>query len=349
MTAPSRRIFLALFFLVVPLLVIVALMTLLAREPQSANPQADVVVLSYSSFLSEWGPGPSLKKLFKQKTGGIIEFVDAGDSALLIEHLRFRGGRDRVDVVLGLDQLSIPDAKRLLAWRRTQLDQVTWHRQLPVSAIHRDFVPFDWGPMAFVYRQSKIEPPRSLDDLLSAEFERSITLQDPRTSTLGLQFFFWVLNVKGEEAGFEYLKKLKRQLHSVSQSWSTSYGLFKQGQAKLTFSYVTSPVYHQIEEKDRSFRAALFREGQPYQVEYAAIPESCRNCPMAEAFVRFLLTPEAQALVMKKNYMLPVIEGVVSDSSPFQTENLKLVEVTLRPEWFARRRELLERWKELGL
>ena len=44
----------------------------------------EVVVYSYDSFVDEWGPGPALTELFKEKTGKTLTLVSVGDGANLI-------------------------------------------------------------------------------------------------------------------------------------------------------------------------------------------------------------------------------------------------------------------------
>ena len=317
-------------------------------ETSGDKDYADLVLISYSSFLSSWGPGPDLTKTFEEKYNVKLKWIDAGDAGLILERMRFQSENNPIDVVIGLDQLNIDEARNVTDWRNFIYPDVLWHKKLPQDALERDFIPFDWGPLAFVYKEGEVVPPMSLQDLLSSKYRKAISLQDPRTSTPGLQFLYWVLTKEGLDEGFSYLDSLSSSIHSISTSWSTSYGLFKQGQAKLTFSYITSPIYHKVEEKDSTYKAAIFTEGHPYQVEYMGIPENCKNCELAETFVRFMLEPESQKIIMSKNYMLPVLDQVEVDT-PFES----IPEVNLIPfsaQSLTRdRRSLLERWKQLGL
>ena len=309
---------------------------------------ADLVIISYSSFLNEWGPGPQLSKIFEDKYNIKIKWIDAGDAGLILERMRFQSQRNPIDIVIGLDQLNIEEARNISEWRNFIYPDVLWHRNLPKDALERDFVPFDWGPLAFVYKEGEVVPPMSLQDLLSKKYTKAISLQDPRTSTPGLQFLYWVLTEEGLDEGFDFLENLSSSVHSISTSWSTSYGLFKKGQAKLTFSYITSPVYHKVEEKSSDYRAAIFSDGHPYQVEYMGIPENCKNCELAEIFVRFLLEPESQKIIMEKNYMLPVLDQVEVNTPFADVPDVSLIPFSAQ-SLTRDRRSLLERWKQLGL
>lgn len=299
-------------------------------------------VLSYSSFVNSWGPGPELAKSFEKITGVKVELQDAGDAGLLLSKMELFPA----DVVLGFDQFLLEEARQARSWRRIE-DQIP--KDVSLRWSEPDFLAFDWGPIAFVYREGEVEPPQSLTDLLDSRFKGAIALQDPRTSSPGLQFFFWVIDTMGEEEGFEFLKKLKPNLHSVASSWSSSYGAFSKGEAKLALSYSTSPVYHWKEEGNSAYRPAVFSEGHPIQIEYAGIPYTCENCGGARLFIQYLLQPEVQRIIMKKNYMLPVVESVSQGTEFEKLPELRIRELKSVPGLLNRREELFERWRRLGL
>jgi thiamine transport system substrate-binding protein len=131
-----------------------------------------------------------------------------------------------------------------------------------------------------------------------------------------MQFLYWVIRSKGEEEGFKFIQKMMNQVHSFSPTWSMAYGLFTNKQVKTVFSYVTSPLYREIEEKSNDYFAIPFVEALPVQFEFLGIPEFCRHCELAEQFVNLMLSHEGQKIIMEHNYMLPVMKGV-SDGTPF--------------------------------
>jgi thiamine transport system substrate-binding protein len=299
---------------------------LVGRPHAPADSHDTLRVMTYSSFMNAWGPGPEIAKRFRDETGIAVEFQDAGDAGLILEKLKLFP----VDVVVGLDGLSLAQARERLQWRG-------------------EFSAIDWAPLAFVYREGEIVPPTSLDDLLSPRFAGAIALEDPRTSTPGLQFLLWVLETYGEENGFKFLAQLKPNLHSVSPSWSGAYGAFTKKQAKLAFSYSTSPVYHLVEEKNASFKAAAFLKGHPVQTEYAGIPSGCARCNDADLFVSFLAKKETQALIMKKNFMMPEAKEAIEGTPFANVETFPELKLEHAPEFLERRTELFERWRKLGL
>lgn len=304
-------------------------------------------VFGYSTFTGQWGPGPGLKELFEKDCNCLVQYIEGSDSGILLQRLKLEGQSLGADLVVGLDQFDLQKALSEQKWRELSISGLEVYDEVKPALQNSYFVPFDWGVISFVTRKGEFEkPPESLDDLLAPEFKRKIALEDPRTSSPGLQFLFWVIQAKGEVEGFKYIQKMMEQAHSFSPSWSAAYGLFTKKQAKIALSYVTSPVFHQIEEKNQDYVALEFKEGHPIQFEFMAIPAFCKNCELAEKFVNLLLSDEGQRLIMRKNYMFPVVkkvkEGTEFENVPhFKTLSDFQIPSTQEVE------RLLKRWSEL--
>ena len=316
----------------------------------STDARVTIRVLTYSSFMNAFGPGPEIAKRFQRLSGVSVEYIDSGDAGLLLEKLKLFPS----DVVIGLDRLSLSRAREVVAdgggsaWRDLPIDLLPRESEVPMTD-DRKFAPYDWAPLAFVYREGEITPPSQLSDLADSRFKGAIALEDPRTSTPGELFLYWALDELGVEKGFDFLARLKPNVRVVASGWSQAYGVFTKGQAKTVLSYLTSPLYHEIEEKDQRYRAAVFAAGHPLSIEYAGLPANAQHSKEAIAFLRFLMTPESQALVMKKNYMLP-LSRAARGATPFSRLPLTGVrELQSLDSLVSRRKELLERWQGLAL
>ncbi len=300
---------------------------------------SELRVLAYSSFTAPWGPGPALVEMFeaqmkRENSDVTVVLLQAEDAGLLLAKME----AFPADVVIGFDQLGVRLAKSKKIWRP--------HGVFNSRYSDEQFLAFDWAPIGFIYRKGEIEPPQNFADLLDSRFESSIALQDPRSSSPGFQFLNWIVAEMGEDRAFEYLKKLKPNVHSMSGSWSQAYGLFTRGLAKITFSYATSILYHRISEKDDRYGFAKFEGSHPLQIEFAAISEKCNSCAKAKKFMAFLSSTEAQKIIMNRNWMFPVNEVALA-GSPFATF-MKEIDfqsptlVTKDPEG------LLKRWRDEG-
>lgn len=314
------------------------------------KPQVDsrpiLKVYGSSSFIAQWGPGPWLRDEFEKTCQCKVDYYDGADSVILLQKLKSDSRGGGADLVLGLDQYDLEAAYKGFEWKKVELSQFDFEDEVRPALAGGNLIPYDWGIMAFVGRQSQqTQFPKSFEDLLSADFKDQISLQDPRTSSPGLQFLLWLIRSKGEEGAFQFLRKLNQQVHSYSNSWSKSYGLFQKNIVKLTFSYVTSPAYHLTQEKDPDVVAFEFSERHPIQFEFMGIPSSCKNCELAEKFVELMLSKSGQKVIMEKNFMFPAIKGV-REGVFAQIPRYKTLDMTILPTE-ADRERLLKRWAAL--
>ena len=298
-----------------------------------------VRVLAYSSFTSSWGPGPEIVKMFEAAKPGVkVVLLQAEDAGLLLAKMR----SFPADVVLGFDQIGRGLAAKSEKWRE--------HKIKGSRFSDAKFLAFDWAPLGFVYREGEIKPPKDFDDLLDSRFAATIALQDPRSSSPGFQFLNWLVVSMGEEKAFEYLRKLKPNVHSMSGSWSQAYGIFTRGLAKVTFGYETSTLYHRLSEKDDRYRFVKFpvteSSPQPVQIEFAAIPDACGRCDLATDFMRFLIEPDVQSVIMNRNWMLPVTASAAK-GTPFEPLMSSELPQELRSQDNVE--AVLKRWREAVL
>ena len=257
-------------------------------------------VLTYDSFATEWGPGPAIETGFETICACDLRFITAGDGAAVLARLKLEGGAANADVVLGLDTTLTRNASQTGLFAPHGL---TLANDLPVAFADPHFIPFDWGWFAFVYDNTKLtSPPTSLRDLAASDL--SIVIEDPRSSTPGLGLVMWVKAAYGTESAALWAE-IADNILTVTPSWDQAYGLFLKGEADMVLSYTTSPAYHLIAEGDASKSAALFTEGHYMQIEVAGMLASSRHPDLARAFLAYLGSDEAQAILPTTNWMYP--------------------------------------------
>ena len=360
------------------------------RQAQIARQQLGptrLVVLTHSSFRSATGPGPRLKQIFEGRCQCQVQFISTGSGHLLLHRLQLKA-KEPIDVVIGLDPLSLPQAFEKIKWKSIDYPRQYLHPQVQAHTTPH-FLAYNYSPLSLISRHPT---PSSWAEIWRRQ--PSISLQDPRTSSLGLQFVFWMYAINrarplvGLEASQEgpthdtahphptinpgpatepgsttepghqdimlhFIKKLN--IHSLSPSWSTAYALFRTGQSDMSFSYLSSLVYHwqqgQYEYKAVQFgppkptsaarsrpssaspassspSSAIEAAGQPtepaalypLQIEFLAMPEKCFNCKLAKKWAYFMLSREGQKIIMQHNYMFParagLIEGTLFEKLP---------------------------------
>jgi len=273
----------------------------LMAGPAAAQEKPELVIYTYESFVSEWGPGPAIAENFEAVCGCTVRFVGAGDGAALIGRLKLEGARSPADLVLGLDTNLTAEAKAdgLVVPHGLEVPALA----LPIAWDDDSFLPYDWGYFAFVYDRTKMpEPPTSFEALIASD--ASIVIHDPRSSTPGLGLLMWVKDAYGDRAA-EIWEGLAPRIVTVAPGWSEAYGLFLDGEVDMALAYTTSPAYHIIAEGDATKAAAMFDEGHYMQVEVAAVTAAADQPELAREFLRFVLTDGFQGVIPTTNWMYP--------------------------------------------
>lgn len=282
----------------------------------------DLVIYSYDSFMAKDGLGQKIIPLFEGKCGCKVKAISVGDGAQILTRVQLDDKRKKptTHLVVGIDgptwQLIKPYAEEWGDWRPTGYGEIDENFKRG-----NGFLPFDYGYMTFIADQKSLKKtglskPSSFKELLGANWQRQLILEDPRTSTPGLSFLLFFNQI--DPGNFpERIRQLKKQWLTLAPGWDAAYGLFLKNEAPLVWSYITSQAYHEEDgdvpskEKPRRYEAVILEEGSPLQIEGAALIKGAfknsRQRELAKEFLNFMLSPEVQILIPKHNWMFPVV------------------------------------------
>ncbi|MCX7566029.1 thiamine ABC transporter substrate binding subunit [Sulfitobacter sp. F26169L] len=284
--------------------------TLAATTAMAETPE--LVVYTYDSFVSEWGPGPAIEKAFEEVCACDLRLVGLGDGAALLARLKLEGARSDADVVMGLDTALIAAAQETGLFQETD---IVADYALPVEWTDPVFAPYDWGYFAFVHNKD-VTPPANFKAL--GESDLKIVIQDPRSSTPGLGLLMWVKNAYRDEAPAIW-EAMADNVVTVTKGWSEAYGLFLEGEADMVLSYTTSPAYHLIAEEDDSKAAAIFDEGHYMQIEVMGRLAGSDQPELAAEFLKFMVSDAAQTILPTTNWMYPAVTPDAGLPKGFET------------------------------
>ncbi|HCH3860186.1 TPA: thiamine ABC transporter substrate binding subunit [Vibrio parahaemolyticus] len=296
-----------------------------------------LTIYTYDSFAADWGPGPKIEQAFEAKCGCDVNFVALDDGVSILNRLRLEGGNSKADIVLGLDNNLMAEAKKTGLLTEHNVD--TANTVLPNGWSDTTFVPYDYGYFAFVYNKEKLaNPPKSMKELVEARDDLKVIYQDPRTSTPGQGLMLWMKSIYGDDVTQAW-QKLASKTVTVTKGWSEAYSMFLNGESDLVLSYTTSPAYHLIAENDSKFATANFSEGHYMQVEVAAKVKESKNSELADKFMNFILSDEFQSAMPMGNWMYPVTDvelpkGFETLSVPSKSLSFSADEVAkMRKSW----------------
>ncbi len=261
--------------------------------------KAELTVYAGDYFTSEWGPGPIIEKNFE----AICDCDLVWSTGDLVPRLLLEGQRTKADVVIGLtsDVTAKARGTDLFAPHGQDNSVLT----LPIEWTDDTFLPFNYGHTAFIYNTTTTAtPPASFDALLEMPDDVKIVIQDPRTSISGLALVLWVQAVYGDKAQ-EVWGKLAPKILTVTKDWSSSYGMFTDGEADMVLSYTTSPAYHMFAEDDQTKKAAIFPEGHYFMVETVGKIAGTDQPELADQFMAYVVSEDFQKVIPTANWSLP--------------------------------------------
>jgi len=267
-----------------------------------------LTVYTYDSFVSEWGPGPIVEKIFEDKYEIDLQFIAVDSAATLLNKIILEGENTKADLVLGLDMNLFNAAEKSELFVSHNLKNINNKLTLPLNWESDIFVPYNYGYFAFVYNNKTLKnPPLSMEDLINKTDAR-IVIQDPRTSTPGLGLLTWMKALYGDSAQNKW-SQLNKKIISVTKGWTDAYyNFFMAGEADIVLSYSTSPAAHIMFEENYDISASTFKEGNYISVEFAGILNSSKNKQMANKFLDFMISDDFQKVIPGTNIMYPVTD-----------------------------------------
>jgi thiamine transport system substrate-binding protein len=305
-------------------ILITSLLSLICYLNIALSENNELVIYTYDSFSSEWGPGPAIESKFEESCECDIQFVSTSSAATLMTKILLEGSNTDADIVIGLDQNFLFEAKEsgLFADHKSNLNN------LNIEWTDTTLIPYDYGYFSFIYNDEILNnPPESLAELVSRK-DINIVVQDPRTSTPGLGLLLWIKSIYGKRSS-EVWEELNKKIVTYTPGWSESYGMFLENEADMVLSYTTSPTYHQMYEGEKKYKSANFTEGHYSQIELAGVIKSSNNPKLARKFLNFLISDDAQIEMPTKNVMFPVINLGEKLPEEFKNINTPNIDLTL--------------------
>ena len=208
---------------------------------------------------------------------------------------------------------------------------------------------FYFGAIGFasnteILARKGISPPTSWYDLLKPEFEGEISVAYAYTSGTANTLLAAIVQMMGEDAGFDYIAKLDRNVHHYNRSGSacvTQVGFGEVG-VGIAFSH---DIVKKGPAKGYPVVLSFPKEGTGFEIGAMALVNGGPNQVAAKRFMDWALSVRAQNLMQKwfrtpLNPKAKVAEGAVT------ADKVNLIKFDAI--WAAdHRQRLVERWREV--
>jgi iron(III) transport system substrate-binding protein len=196
-------------------------------------------------------------------------------------------------------------------------------------------------------KKNNVKIPTAWDELLSPAFKGEIVMAHPGSSSTAYNMLTTILQLKGEQAGWEYLRKLNDNIRQYTKSGSAGGRMVQLHETGLTIGYLHDAVAFKREGYDHIVISAP-QEGTGYEIGAVGIIKGAPQLEAAKKFVDWCLTPAAQELGQTVNALQFLTNPAAKP--PKEVESIKATKlITQDDAWAgAHRSEFLEKFNEIS-
>ncbi len=144
-------------------------------------------------------------------------------------------------------------------------------------------------------KRNNVEMPRTWNDLLNPVFRGEIVMAHPGSSSTAYNMLTTILQLQGEEKGWEYLVRLNENIRQYTKSGSAGGRMVQLRETALTIGYLHDAVAFKREGYEHIVIAAP-EDGTGYEIGAVGIIKGAPQLEAAKKFVDFVLTAEAQEI-----------------------------------------------------
>lgn len=155
-----------------------------------------------------------------------------------------------------------------------------------------------------ILKKKGLQPPACWADLAKPEYKGEVQVADPNSAGTAYFALATIVQLMGEEAAFDYMKKLNDNVSSYPKSGSAPVKAAARGETGIAIAF-SHDILALIDE-GFPLKSVAPCEGTAFQVAAAGIVKGARNKAAAEKWIEFALSPEAQSMAAAaKMYSMP--------------------------------------------
>ena len=277
----------------------------------------ELVVMTHDSFDISQG----VIDEFAKANDATVVIQKAGDAGEALVRAILEKGNPSADLLYGIDNTYLGRA----------LDQDIFDKYEPklLDQVPDEFIidssghvtPIDYGYVNLNYdvsflAENGMAPPTTLEELTNPDWNSSLVVQNPASSSPGLAFLISTVAYFGEDDEYDYLdfwSDLKANGVLVKDGWSdayytdfTMYG----GDRPLVVSYATSPaaeyMFSEVPVEEPPTGNILIDNATFTQVEGIGILKGTNSKNLAKKFIDFALGTTFQEDFPDKMFVYPV-------------------------------------------
>lgn len=251
-------------------------------------------------------------KQFEDETGAKIKFIRQS-SGQILARVEAEKDRPQADVIFGGPAETFIPAKT-----KGLLEKYVPPGAKDIAADQKDPDGFWHGlaldPLAFManekfLKDKGLQPPRSWQDLLDPAYLGRLQMANAQTSGTGYSRVATLVRLMGEDAAFEYMKKLNANVQVYTSAGAGGAIPVVQGEAAAGVFFIVDAL--DVKDKGSPVVVSFPAEGTGLSVEAIALVKGGPNPVAAKALIDWAASSAMQSLYSKfKINFVPSVSGV---------------------------------------
>ncbi|MEY2953513.1 MAG: putative 2-aminoethylphosphonate-binding periplasmic protein precursor [Pseudomonadota bacterium] len=211
-----------------------------------------------------------------------------------------------------------------------------------VGGFYTSAVGFGWN--TDLIKKKKLPTPLCWADLIRPEFKGEVEISHPASSGTAYTILAGLVQQMGEDAAFDYLKKLHKNITSYTRSGQAQAPNVAKGEVAVGVSFIFG--FDMWKHNKYPVQSGAPCEGTSYEIGGIALVKGARNKPLAQKYYDFLMSAEGQALGGKANSLqYPAHKGTKLDPRIPSLDSVRLIKYDFEKYGkAAERKRLIERW-----
>lgn len=153
-----------------------------------------------------------------------------------------------------------------------------------------------------ILAEKGLKAPRSWNDLLNPELKGQVAVSNPATSGTAYTFLSTIVQLMGEERGFNYLRKLHGSIAQYPKSGMAPGQMA--GRGELIVGILMLQDAYLLQQQGYPLELSTPEEGTGYSLEPVAILEGAPEPVEARRFVDWILSREGQEVMQRHFHLL---------------------------------------------
>ena len=242
---------------------------------------------------------------------------------------------------LGLtEEYRSPMLSQLHEWAVRQAEQSKYH----TVGVYTGALGIGYNPEILAKR--KLPAPKCWADLVDPKYKGEIETSHPGSSGTGYTILAGLVQMMGEDAAFDYLKRVHRNVTQYTRSGTAQAKSVAKGEVGIGVSF----IFGFENERQQGFtmvKSAAPCEGTSYEVGGIALVKGSRNREAAKRYYDWLMSPAGQSLGAKANSLqVPANKTFKPDPKIPSIDNVRLLKYDFEKYGkAAERKRLIERWE----